>query len=192
MMKTMVGALLCALIATASYGQVIHDESINGDLSDDHLNPTPLTLSAGSNIIRGTTAWDPLEPDFFTVTIAADQTLTEVVLIEYQNDDDASFVAVEVGPQISSLDSGATLLGATLIGSDPGSLVGDDVLDDLGMAPWGGSGFMSPLGPGEYTFWHQETAGDTSYAFDFRVVPEPSTTMLMMLMGLFSLRMRRR
>ncbi len=63
--------------------------------------------------------------------------------------------------------------GWALIGSLPGLSVGDDLLAFLA----GG-----PLGPGTYSFWHQETEGDTTHTFNYRIsaVPLPGALTLLL------------
>ena len=87
---------------------------------------------------------------------------------------------MESGTQISSTTSTATFLGATLFGAAPGAQVGDNILDELGAASLGGSGFSGALGAGTYTFWLQETSANIdAYSLDIRVVPIPSAFLLM-------------
>ncbi len=178
---------------------VIYDESFDGDLSNNNLMPTEITLlrsiSLGSNIVKGTTLPNinpsdtaPEDPDFWSLTIPDGRALTAILLESYSNEDDIrlsqSFFAVSEGREIFSIVDDSDLLGSALIGAVDGNRLGDDVLDDLGQALLGGKGFQGGLGSGSYTFWHQETAGKTSYAFDFQIssVPEPS-----MILGLLTL-----
>ena len=79
------------------------------------------------------------------------------------------------------------LLGNALIGTAPGQGEGDNVLDDLGNAIFGGTGFAGPLGPGTYTFWFQETTAGVDYALSLQVVPLPPAIWLLgsALLGLY-------
>lgn len=110
--------------------------------------------------------------------------LAALVLDTYDTQDDQGFLAVAAGSQISSLFSPAVLLGNALIGAIPGAMEGDDVLDNLGTAIFGGTGFVGALGAGTYTFWIQETTGSVpEYALDFQVrstVPVPSSLLLLL------------
>jgi hypothetical protein len=162
----------------------VYDESVSGDLSDNNLAPTAVLVGEGSNVVTGSTSSSPLDRDIFSLTIAAGFELAAIVLDVYNSADDQGFFAVEAGNQITSLFSPASLLGNTLIGALPGATVGNDVLDDLGNALFGGTGFVGALGPGTYAFWIQETSGRVpQYALDFQVrrtVPLPATLLLLL------------
>ena len=182
-------------VANAQAG-VIHDESIAGDLSDANLAPTLLMVAEGSNIVTGSTAATPLDRDIFSFTVGAGLELAAVILQTYNTEDDQGFFAVEAGNQISALFSTAALLGNSLIGVGPGKMEGDDVLDDLGSAQFGGIGFTGALPAGTYTFWIQETSASVpEYALDFQVrstTPVPLPTTLLLLLPALVLVARRR
>lgn len=183
-----------ALAASPVTAQIIHNEAVDGDLSDDNLAPTFLAVSAGSNTVTGSTTGNPnLDRDIFTIEVAAGFELAAVILTTYDTTEDQSFFAVEAGNQITATFSPDALLGSALVGAEIGGSQGDDVLDDLGFAIFGGSGFTGTLGPGAYTFWFQETAAPVNYAFTFviRVVPTPGVAATLGLAGLFAARRRR-
>ncbi|MBD2597554.1 PEP-CTERM sorting domain-containing protein [Nostoc sp. MBR 210] len=175
--------------SNAHAATLIYDEAdpVNGDLSGDNLNPTVVNLSVGSNQISGSTTGNPnLDRDFFTFTIPVGRQLSQVILTNYVGLDgtgaNQGFLAVQRGSSITSLTNNPPLLGAALIGAAPGTLQGDNVLDDVGTATSiQGSNFVGfrsgRLGAGTYTFWIQETAGGIqNYTLDFvTTVPEPST-----------------
>ncbi|MBD2497599.1 PEP-CTERM sorting domain-containing protein [Nostoc sp. FACHB-280] len=178
--------------SNAHAATLIYDEAdpVNGDLSGDNLNPTLVNLSVGSNRISGSTTGNNnpvLDRDFFTFTIPVGRQLSQVILTNYVGLDgtgaNQGFLAVQRGSSITSLNNNPPLLGAALIGAAPGTLQGDNVLDDVGTAtPIQGNSFVGfpsgRLGAGTYTFWIQETAGGIqNYTLDFVVstVPEPST-----------------
>ncbi|GAB5453547.1 MAG: hypothetical protein Hals2KO_38750 [Halioglobus sp.] len=177
--------VLGALGVQSAHADLIYDEAVAGDLSDDNLAPSLIPIVEGSTIVTGSTTASPLDRDIFTFNIPAGQELVAVILQAYIAGDDQSFFAVAEGPTIASLLNPAALLGNALIGATPGAMQGDDVLDDLGALTFPGStGFSGPLGPGTYTFWIQETTvGIREYALDFQVrsstVPLPSTILLL-------------
>jgi len=171
------------MAAQAASAGVIHDESVSGDLSDDNLAPTLLMVSAGSNTVAGRTTSDPFDRDIFSFTVGAGFELAAVILDSYVSDDNQGFFAVAEGAQIASLFNPAVLLGNSLIGDAVGAMVGDDVLDNLGNAVFGGTGFMGALGAGTYSFWIQETTGAVDYVLDFQLratVPAPSSLLLLL------------
>ena len=166
-----------------------HDESIDGDLSTDPNNPTALTFSQGSNVISGTVQAPGDTRDYLTFTIAADQALPRLLLLNYTDvssggGGDRGFQAIIAGSK-SFIPSGGTI-GSFLAGAHLDPLpAGTDILPTLATAPQGGTGFSVPLGPGTYTYHVQQTGAElTAYSLEFVVVPEPATTLLVA--GLFA------
>lgn len=190
-------SLLVGLIAILAFPpnayavNIVHNEAVNGDLSSDNLNPTQLNLSVGSNHIIGSTTGNPnLDRDFFSLTIPSGYLLNKIILADYIDlDDDGlnqGFFAVQAGSKIETSTINAntpSLLGAAVIGAESGKQVGENVLDDLGVAnPIRGYSFVGfssgKLSEGTYTFWIQETRGGIQrYNLDFVLtpIPEPST-----------------
>lgn len=181
-----------AFVVAPAGADVIWDEAIDGDLSSDNLNPTLLAFAPGSNQVFGSTLPDPdLDPDFFTVVIPVGYELSGLIFERYISTEDQSFLAVEVGGQITDTGSPAALLSALLIGSIEGTQQGDDLFDDL-QNPNVFGGFTGNLGAGSYTFWYQETGASTEYGFDFIVTPVPApATASLLAAGLLMSRRRR-
>lgn len=182
--------MLCLSNPAAVFADVLYNESISGDLSDNNLAPTSLgPVIVGINDVIGSTVSVPIDLDFWTIQIPSNHVLASIVLLDYQNNGSPpSFFALAAGNQIPVLNDPAVLLGATLVGVGPGRSVGDDVLDDLAArTDIGGSPqFSGPLGAGTCTFWYQETNGDTNWAFSFNVsaIPEPAAGSFAILMSL--------
>ena len=66
--QTLAAITAAAAFAASTSAQVIWDEAIDGDLSSDHLNPTLLSFTPGSNLVFGDTSPNPnLDPDYFTM-----------------------------------------------------------------------------------------------------------------------------
>jgi hypothetical protein len=145
-----------------------HDESVDGDLSGDRLAPTSIDLDLGSNVITATSVAGDRE--YYVVTVENGTRLAAVVLVSYVSPDPISFIAVQNGTTFTQPPTGtdvSQLLGWTHFG--PGH-VGTTILDDIGTGA-GAMGFVPPLGPGDYTFWSQQTGPNaTTYALDFQVV----------------------
>ena len=177
-MRIVLFALATLLACSTSSADIIWDENVNGDLSSDNLNPTVVATPFTNNQVIASTTFNPLDRDFLTITVDPGFEMTQIVLEAYQSANFQSFYAVEIGGQITSVNSPASLLGTALIGGAAGTQVGDNVLDDLGMANLGGSGFTGSLGAGTYTFWFQETGADVDYQLNYviqAVVPEPGS-----------------
>ena len=174
--------VLSICLAAVAHADVIYDESDDGPLSNDPSNPTMLTTNVpGPGKVIASTQFNPFAADFMTVTIPDGFMLDELIWGLYDTTEDRSFFAVEAGTQITSVTSPDFLLGSTFITAGD---VATNVLDDLGMANLGGSGFNGRLGPGDYTFWFQETAADVDYGFTFVVTPIPEPTSAWLLIGL--------
>ncbi len=173
-------AITFGFISTAN-AATIYSEANDGELSDDNLAPTVIPLAGlGSNIVEGSTTNTPLDRDFWSLTIEQGQALSAITLESYLNTDDMgasqSFFAISNGSQINSIMDDSDLLGSALIDATD---IGQSVLDDLGEASPGGlpggTGFVGSLGPGTYTFWAQETAGDTTYELNFQITAVPES-----------------
>src|SRR6266404_8509966 len=52
--KSLFSVAVCALLAAAPAKAIIFDEAVSGDLSNNQLAPTALTLTPGSNSVIGT------------------------------------------------------------------------------------------------------------------------------------------
>ncbi len=167
-----IGILMLALpllvLAASSY-----DEAASGDLSGDGAAPTALTVSAGSNVITGTTG--NTDRDYAAFSVPAGHQLTAINVNAYQSGSTQSFVAIAAGSQITSTTDASVLLGYKLFTAAD---VGTDIMPAMGMATTGANaaqGFTAPLPAGDYTFWVQEIAGDagsTAYAFDLVIEEE--------------------
>ncbi|MCA9271988.1 MAG: hypothetical protein KDA31_02965 [Phycisphaerales bacterium] len=193
-MRTRTLAVVSAAVAFAApaSADVIWDEAINGDLSSDNLNPTLLAFVPGSNMVFGSTSPEPeLDPDYFTMVIPAGYELSSIIFEEYVSGDDQAFFAVEAAAQITDPFDPTALLSAVLIGSLPGTMQGDELLDDLqNPNVWGG--FTGNLPAGTYTFWYQEITTTTDYGFDFVITPVPAPATATLAVGGLLLARRRR
>lgn len=162
-----------------TFAATAYDEAVQGELSKDADSPTPVSVAGGSNLISGSLDADY---DLFQLTLSPSQQLDAILFQQYDvSEQEQSFFLVESGPQLSSFFTAEAALGSALVGRNPGTEVGDDLLAELARAPLGGSGFTTPLGPGTYTFWFQETGAPVNYTFNFVVtetVPEPATLLI--------------
>lgn len=172
-------ALAGLLVAPSLRAGISYDESVSGDLSNSRLSPTSVTLSPGSNEIRGTTGRSTsTDRDYFTFTVPIDYQLTSVELLRGTGvGGNAGFIGVEIGSQIT-VDPGppAPANASGLLGWHhyTSAEVGTDILDDLGASAFGATGFAPPLGYGTYSVWVQDTsAGSFAYGFDFNLQRTP-------------------
>ena len=187
--------LLLALLVGASSAQagVMWDESIDGDLSGDYLNPTVLTPTDVNNQVLFSSV--SADREYFTLTIDAGQQLAAIIVDGWTSVDDVSFLAIGAGnvfptPPTSPGPDPTVMMGYLHFGAPD---LGLDILQAIGTGP-GSQGFSGPLGPGEYTFWAQETGPNAAAAnLNFVITPEPSTALLLGggLMGLATRRRRR-
>lgn len=147
------------------------DESVDGDLSGDRLNPTVLNLTVGSNTVVASQqgAASGLDVDYLTVVVPAGAQLARLDCTSYSAVDGNSnlaFLGVQEGP-IFTTDAAATkasdLFGGTVYGFfSPGS----DLLPTMG-ALSGTIGFTPPLFEGSYTFWFNQTGLQSTVGLDF-------------------------
>ena len=143
-------------IASAPY-----DEEVEGDLSDDRLAPTRLSLDVGDSSVAAHQQGDALgrDLDYLTIDVPVGQVLTELFVDGYvAAPGNQAFLGLQSGPIFTTDENSTTpadLLGGAIYGSQN---VGQDILPLMGQL---GTGFALPLGPGEYTFWFNQT-GDNS------------------------------
>jgi len=170
MRHAVLGTLALSLLLAQSAGAVVlHDEGVNGDLSNDRLAPTALFPAVGTNSIIATSVFGDRE--YFSLTVPAGTHLTAINLVSFSTAD-LAFIGVQSGSTFTQPPTGADvtkLLGYTHFGPDGGAT--GDILDDMGTGP-GSIGFVPPLPSGTYTFWAQQLNGPTTYQLDFVVAPE--------------------
>ena len=173
-----------------------YTESIDGEFSGDPLAPTSVDVAPGSNLFTGAVAAPEDVRDYWTFTIDPGELLTAIQLVSSEDGTtggppNRGFIALHPGTTAAIPSSGT--IGGFLGGDHLDAIdAGTDVLLNLAGAPLGGTGFSTPLGPGDYTFLIQQTSGQIiAYTFDFVVIPEPGTALLVGL-GLVGLASRRR
>ncbi len=174
---------ISALVPIAHAG-VLWNETIQGDLSNNWLNPTDATLSLGDNSVLGSTGdsgTGDFDRDYLTITIPQGMLLTELILVDYFSTDQSSFIGVNPGETTIDPDlaTPSSLLGWTLFGS---SSVGNNLFNNLSIPRYPGGGFISPVGPGTYTFWIQQTGEETLYELNFVTIPSPASAAIALLL----------
>lgn len=158
---------LCTLISllTIQFAFANYDEAVDGDISGDPQNPTVIQVSNGSNVVCASSIAGDVE--FFTITVPPNGTLDEIVLTDF-NSPGVGFLALQSGLVFDPNTGVPGLLGWTHLGQVSGPQLAE-------LNNNGGIGFTIPLGPGDYTFWSQETSPDfaTDYCLDFQITLPP-------------------
>lgn len=181
-----------ALGQTTSYAGFMYDEAIDGDLSNDRLNPTRLIAGVGINTLTGMVQTLPppagRDFDYYTITIPAGLQFDSVVLRTYSGDD-LTFFGMQAGTPftVPPTDPPASIPPRLLgwVHLTP-ALIGTDLFPPMAAqtVPAPVMGFMAPLPSGDYSFWMQETSGMlVTYSLTFNVspagaIPEPGSLSL--------------
>lgn len=168
-MRLLATLALLALLAAPAGAVVVHDESVNGDLSTDPANPTLIDLTDGNSIILGTTgnSGGVVDRDYITFTINSDRLLSGIVL-HGLSPDNIAFCALNSGS--TSFVPGAGTAASFLSGIH---ITASDIETDLLQAFWTrsvtGTSLSAPyLGAGTYCFLIQQTSAITqSYSLEF-------------------------
>src|SRR5580765_3237947 len=175
--SALLAALLC-MPATSS-AAFDYDEAVDGDLSNDGLNPTVLPPTEGVNTLAASSVAGDL--DYFTFGVLSGFKLDAIVLTSFDSTDDLAFAAVQSGTTFTEPPVGtdpANLLGWVHFGT---ALVGTDILDDMGLGD-GAIGFTPPLPRGFYSFWIQQTGPEVvgyEMQFIFAATPVPPALYLL-------------
>jgi hypothetical protein len=188
-LKFSLAAAVFASMSTLASASIIWDESVDGDLSGDRLNPTTLNLGLGANNVLGAMAAGDLE--YVHIHLQPGQSLTGLYLRGYESVDQLAFMGLQAGTTFTedaNAPNPANMLGWVLFGP---SELNQDLLPMLGNQV-GTIGFTPPLTGSDYTFWIQQTGQDTTYEFEFQTVPEPATLAALGLGAAALLRRRRR
>jgi Ca2+-binding RTX toxin-like protein len=163
-----------------------HNEATDGDLSNTFSSPTSIVLSSGNNIVTGSTT--PTDRDFFTLTVPAGSTVSAIFLQAYTGPD-GSYFALDDASSFSTISDDSNFVVSTLI-DDGRTLNGINQPSEVGqnlLAPGIGNDPRIPanppiktgsgqLGPGTYSVWYQELAGNTTYQFNIVLDTPPPPT----------------
>jgi len=172
----LLGSLAAVALAQDAAAATIWNEAVDSDLSSVRSAPTALAVVLGTNSVSGSVT--STDRDYFRITIPAGAALSRIDLAAYGTAN-LAFFAIQSGTQITVDPAAAT--AAPLLGyvHTASGLVGTNILDDMSTGA-GAMGFTPPLGPGDYSFWMQQTNPVlTSYTFDIVIVPEPSAGALL-------------
>lgn len=167
-MKTKLLFTLLLFIGSISYSQV-WDESVDGDLSDDGLNPSGIfNFAEGDNIIIASQQGNPRDVDFFAFTVPDGFELIELVVDDYESTDNVAFIGIDSGATTDvdfTNPSAGDLLGGTSYGT---ASIGNNILAVMGNLG-GAEGFIPPLQEGTYTIWLNQTGAPSTSTLNFIV-----------------------
>ena len=175
MVKSTCAGILVLALAGSARGAVLWDESLQGDFSNDNLNPTHLVLSTGANTIIGTTGTDDegvTDLDYIRVDLPAGRKLTGLILQQYISNDPLAFIGMEKGPVFTFTPDQAFAHFSDLYGwTHFGSGEDDNPPPGIDILPRMGSNAATPVTPPfvapNFTFWIQQLGVSTAYQFDF-------------------------
>jgi hypothetical protein len=186
-------AALVALTAASPALAAGWNEAVDGDLSNDGLAPSAVSLSVGSTTVIGATGravtGGPVDRDYFTFVVPAGHVLESMILLKGVTVvGGGSFLGLMAGPLFTVSPTSGTadgLLGWTIYSEGN---VGTDLLPAMSIPALGSSGFDIPLPAGAYSFWVQETGvGVAAYAFEFNVSAVPELSPALSLLAGFAL-----
>jgi len=170
-MRTMVLVLAASLFSAGAMAAGYSEKKL-GDLSNSGATPTIVKLKLGDNVISGKYGVKNgvTDRDYFTIKIPLGRQLSGITLEpETKVGINVSFIGIQKGKQVTVPPIGGSpedLLGWAHYGTAD---EGTDILPAIGQGD-GAKGFVPPLGPGNYSFWVQETATcDCQYRFTFHV-----------------------
>src|SRR5262249_22608840 len=145
---------------------VIHDESVNGDLSNDQANPTHFDLVPGVSRIIGLVDGAADIQDWVSIKVPVGSVMTAYTNSAYTSADVQGFTGFQNGTSfIGSAFTAGNYAGFSHFGTGAqnGSfpamnLVGVNLLPIMAdpLAAPGAQGFTPPLGAGNYTFLIQQ------------------------------------
>lgn len=166
------------LVVSPAFAQaIVHDEMVDGELSDTGSTPTSVFFELGVNTIQGSLgglgagggggASNGNDADIFTFTLAAGQTVNSITTT--RSDLNSGFIGYSNTSSIGAISDNATLADAIQAGGlfGNGSVAGANA---GGLNPIPGS-----LSAGDHTFILQETVTPVDFSISFNVVPEPSS-----------------
>lgn len=167
---------LCLLVLVLSVaispaaGAVAWNETVDGPLSSSGATPTALSLTSGSNTIFSTFGGSS-QFDYFTFTLTAGQSLSGFELDSYVSTDLVAWLGLKSGNDWTIEYDTAQMIAQQHFGTA-----------DIGIGLLGISS-SNPLGPGTYTVRSQQLGVTADYQLDLSVVPEPTTSALLLGLG---------
>lgn len=183
-------AACCQSLPAASYS-----EAIDGELSNDFIEPTPVAMDLGSNLLTGGLAGGESDIDLFRFSVPVGHHLTAIRILGFTGGGGGSFLGIQAGVELSSSPvpsaSFPDPIGYAIISAGDAA-VDRDVLPTIASGPpFNG---VAALPAGNYVGWLNETGLASTYQIEFVIaaVPEPALPAALALGLLGSLARRRR
>lgn len=164
--------LAAVLLAAVASADVVHDEAVDGDLSNEAFLPSVLAFGPGGNLVSGSVTVNGDFRDFITFTVPAGSALVALRQVLY-SDGAGTFGSVgyhAINAGSTGLVPGFGTAGSFLGGNHMFNNMGADLLPDLAAAITNGTGFTIPLGPGDYSYVIQQSGNQhTFYILEFDI-----------------------
>ncbi|MEM9884510.1 MAG: T9SS type A sorting domain-containing protein [Bacteroidota bacterium] len=162
-------------LVIANTSSTAYDEATDGDISNDRLTPTVISVADGSNTVSGCVQGNSQpggrDIDYFTFEVLAGSELIAINLDDYDADPgNLAFIGIQAGTTFTEPPSGtnvANLLGGLTYGENN---EGTDILPAMGNLG-GAIGFIPPLPAGSYTIWMNQTGPSSCYTLDLVISP---------------------
>ena len=177
--KSLLVIVLVLAMFSIGHADTIYSESVNGELSNDGLNPTGILVGAGSNIISGTTGGStaPNFRDYFTIIVPSNLQFVSLIQMAGTEAGNLGFLGLQSGTQVTLPTN--TVTAAGLLGWVHYAPTSSDinVLPTMAIPANSSSGFAVPLGSGNYSFWLQDSSpGTFQYSFNVVLAPVPEVS----------------
>ena len=172
-------ALLFSAALSGPLAAATYVEAIDGELSNDFIEPTPVAMDLGSNLLTGGMSGGESDIDLFRFSVPLGHHLTAIRILGFTGGGGGSFLGLQSGIELSSspVPSGSfpDPIGYAII-SAADAAVDRNVLSTITSGPpFTG---VATLPAGNYVGWLNETGLASSYEIEFVIaaVPEPSVS----------------
>lgn len=170
-------ALLFSAALSGPLTAATYVEAVDGELSNDFIDPTPVAMDLGSNLLTGGLAGGESDSDLFRFSVPVGHHLTAIRILGFSGGGGGSFLGLQSGVELSASPvpsaSFPDPIGYAII-SAADAAVDRDVLPTITSGPpFNG---VATLPAGNYVGWLNETGLASSYEIEFVIaaVPEPS------------------